>query len=162
MPEFLTADLIDDFGDVCQSSTTQFRSFGATRFSGPIQTVRCYDDNVLLKQLLSTPGEGSVAVVDGAGFLGSALLGDQMAELALTNHWSGVLIYGAIRDSVAISRLSLGVKSLGTNPRKSGKQGIGLVNVPVVFGGVTFTPGQWLYADDDGVLVTKNPLLGEK
>jgi len=162
MPEFLTADLIDDFGDLCQSCTTQFRSFGTTRFSGPIQTIRCYDDNVLLKQLLSTPGEGSVAVGDGAGFLGSALLGDQMAELALSNHWSGVLIYGVIRDSVALSRLALGVKSLGTNPRKSGKQGIGLVNVPVVFGGVTFNPGHWLYADDDGVLVTKNPLLGER
>jgi regulator of ribonuclease activity A len=162
MPEFLTADLIDQFGDLCQSCTTQFRSFGPARFSGPIQTVRCYDDNVLLKQLLSAPSEGSVAVVDGAGFLGSALLGDQMAELALSNHWSGVLIYGAIRDSIALSRLAIGVKSLGTNPRKSGKQGIGLVNVPVVFGGVTFTPGHWLYADDDGVLVTKNPLLGEQ
>lgn len=160
MPEFLTADLIDDFGDLCQSCNTQFRSFGKPRFSGRIQTIRCYDDNVLLKQLLSTPGEGSVAVVDGAGFLGSALLGDQMAELALSNGWSGVLIYGAIRDSVALSKLALGVKSLGTNPRKSGKQGIGLVNVPVVFGGVTFSPGHWLYADEDGVLLSQNSLLG--
>ena len=121
MPEFLTADLIDHFGDLCESCTTQFRSFGTTRFSGPIQTIRCYDDNVLLRQLLSTPGEGSVAIVGGAGFLGSALLGDQMAELALSNHWAGVLIYGAIRDSVAISKLALGVKSLGTNSRNSGK-----------------------------------------
>lgn len=162
MPEFLTADLMDDFGDLCHSCSTQFRSFGTARFFGPIRTILCYDDNVLLKQLLSTPGTGSVAVVDGAGFLGSALLGDQMAELALNNHWSGVIIHGAVRDTVALSRLSIGVKALGTNPRKSGKQGIGFVDVPVAFGGVTFTPAQWLYADDDGILVSQNPLLGER
>ena len=162
MPEFLTADLMDEFGDLCHSCSTQFQAFGAARFSGPIRTILCYDDNVLLKQLLSTPGTGSVAVVDGAGFLGSALLGDQMAELALSNHWSGVIIHGAVRDAVALSGLTIGVKALGTNPRKSGKQGIGFVDVPVAFGGVTFTPGQWLYADDDGILVSQNPLLGER
>jgi regulator of ribonuclease activity A len=161
MPEFLTADLIDEFGDLCSSCSAQFRSFGTARFSGSIRTILCYDDNVLLKQLLSTPGEGLVLVVDGAGFLGSALLGDQMAELAITNHWSGVVIHGALRDSVALSRLPIGIKALGTNPRKSGKRGIGVVDVRVEFGGVRFTPGQWLYSDDDGILVSENPLLGE-
>jgi regulator of ribonuclease activity A len=162
MLEFLTADLMDDFGDLCQSCSTQFQSFGAVRFSGPIRTILCCDDNVLLKQLLSTPGTGSVAVVDGAGFLGSALLGDQMAELALSNNWSGVIIHGAVRDTAALSRLPIGVKALGTNPRKSGKRGIGFVDVPVVFGGVTFTPHQWLYSDNDGILVSQNPLLDKR
>ena len=162
MPEFLTADLMDDFGDVCYSCFTQFQSFGSACFSGSIRTILCYDDNVLLKQLLSIGGTGSVAVVDGAGFLGSALLGDQMAELALSNHWSGVIIHGAVRDTVALSRLPIGVKALGANPRKSGKRGVGFVDVPVAFGGVTFTPGQWLYADNDGIVVSQNPLLGER
>jgi regulator of ribonuclease activity A len=85
-----------------------------------------------------------------------------MAELAISNHWSGAVIHGAVRDSVALARLPIGVKALGTNPCKSAKRGSGVVDVPVQFGGVRFTPGQWLYADNDGILVSRNPLLGER
>ena len=163
MFEFSTADLIDDFGELCHSCWIQFSSFGtASRFSGRIRTVLSYDDNVLLRQLLSSPGAGSVAVVDGAGFLGSALLGDQMAELAIRNGWSGVILHGAVRDKVALSRLPIGVKALGTNPHKSGKRGVGVVDIPLTFGGVTFTPSEWIYTDEDGVIVSPQPLLGER
>lgn len=151
-----TADLYDQHGDDLQSLPLQLRSFGGhAAFEGPIRTVRCFEDNVLLKNLLSSPGDGAVLVVDGDGSYGTALMGDMIAQLAVDNGWAGVVIHGCVRDSVAIATMPLGVKALGTNPRKSGKQGTGEADVVVEFGGVTFRPGARLYADEDGVLVER-------
>jgi len=149
-----TADLYDVHGDDLQSLPLQLRSFGGVAaFEGPIRTVRCFEDNVLLKQVLSTPGEGAVLVIDGAGSFGTALMGDMIAQLGVDNGWAGVIINGCVRDSVAISGMPLGVKALGTNPRKSRKEGGGEADVVVEFGGVAFRPGARLYADEDGILV---------
>jgi regulator of ribonuclease activity A len=152
---FSTADLFDQFEAQVSSCATQFRQFGGVKnFRGPIATVRCFQDNALVKQVLSKPGEGRVLVIDGGGSLATALMGDLIAGLAVSNGWSGVVIHGAIRDSEAVWTLELGVKALGTNPKKSAKKGEGEVDVPVSFGGVTFTPGHWLYSDADGILVS--------
>lgn len=160
MPEFRgTADLCDEFHQLCRSCSVQFRQFGALRcFSGRMRTVKCYDDNILMRRTLEATSEGGVLVVDGAGYLGAALMGDQIAAIAARNGWSGVVLFGAVRDTVALGSIPLGVKALGSNPKKSGKNGTGLVDVPVSFGGVTFGPGEWLYSDDDGILVSAEEL----
>ena len=151
---FTTADLVDEQGVAVDSCDLQLRQFGGlAAFEGAIATVRCDEDNALLKAVLSEPGNGRVLVVDGAGSLHTALMGDLIAGLAVDNGWAGVVIHGAVRDSVALAHLALGVKALGTNPRKSGKTGAGERDVPVSFGGVTFRPGAHLYSDDDGILV---------
>ncbi|MDA4895727.1 ribonuclease E activity regulator RraA [Streptomyces sp. MS2A] len=151
-----TADLYDRLGEALQSLPLQLRSFGGrAAFSGPVRTVRCFEDNVVLKSVLETPGDGAVLVVDGGGSLDRALMGDMIAGLAVTNGWAGVVIHGAIRDSIEIARLPLGVKALGTNPRKSTKEGAGEVDVEVAFGGVVFRPGARLVADEDGILVER-------
>jgi regulator of ribonuclease activity A len=149
-----TADLWDERGSSLASLTTQFRDFGAqTRFSGPARTVRCLQDNVVLANLLETPGEGAVLVVDGAGSLACALMGDRIAGLAVTNGWNGVIINGAVRDSAALAGLPIGIKALGTNPRKSGKAGAGELDVEVQIGGAVVRPGAMVHADEDGVVV---------
>ncbi|QQM46128.1 ribonuclease E activity regulator RraA [Streptomyces liliifuscus] len=151
-----TADLYDEHGDDLQSCTTQFRSFGArTSFEGAVTTVRCHEDNVVLKATLGEPGAGRVLVVDGGGSLAAALMGDLIADLGASNGWEGVVINGAVRDVEALSKINLGVKALGSNPRKSRKEGVGVRDVEVSFGGVTFTPGCHLYSDADGILVTR-------
>ena len=154
-----TADLYDTFGERCQSCETQFKQYGGRRvFSGRVQTVECLADNVLLRKTLESPSHGEVLVVDGGAYMGTALVGDVIARLGMENGWSGVVIYGAIRDSQAIGELNFGVKALGTNPRKSKKNGIGRVNVRVSFGGVAFVPGHWIYCDDDGILLSAEKL----
>ena len=152
--DFATADLVDAHEAVIASCSTQFRNLGGhARFAGPIRTVRCHRDNALLKTILSTPGDGAVLVVDGGGSLASALVGDIIAGLAVTNGWAGIIVNGVIRDSVAIAGLPLGVKALGTNPLKSAKKGAGEADIPVTFGDCTFTPGHWVYGDEDGIVV---------
>ncbi|CAL9514443.1 Putative 4-hydroxy-4-methyl-2-oxoglutarate aldolase [Nocardiopsis dassonvillei] len=152
--DFTTADLIDDHGDTLRSCSTQFRQYGGRAvFCGPIRTVKCQEDNGLVKQVLNTPGGGAVLVVDGGGSLRSALMGDMIAEAAVANGWAGVVIHGAVRDTVALGRLELGVKALGSNPRKSAKDAAGRLDAPVAFGDVTFLPGEWLYSDEDGIVV---------
>lgn len=151
-----TADLYDERGEELQSVAAQFLSLGGrTAFSGAIRTVRCFEDNVVLKSVLSTPGEGAVLVVDGAGSLNRALMGDMIAELAVDNGWSGVIINGAVRDRAALAQLPLGVKALGSNPRKSVKDGAGEKDVEVTFDGVAFRPGAMVYCDEDGILVER-------
>ncbi|MFD0900741.1 ribonuclease E activity regulator RraA [Actinomadura sediminis] len=159
--EFATADLIDDFGDELRSCETQFRQYGGrTRFAGPVSTVRCHRDNGLVKKLLNTPGEGRVLVVDGGGSLASALMGDLIAAAAVEHGWAGVVINGAVRDVAALRGLDLGAKALGSNPRKSAKDAAGDVDVPVTFGGAEFRPGDWLYSDEDGIVVASRNVLG--
>lgn len=151
-----TADLYDERGEELQSVNTQFQNLGGlASFSGPVRTVRCHRDNALLKSVLGTPGDGAVLVVDGGGALESALVGDIIGQLAVDNGWAGIVVHGAIRDRVAIGELPIGVKALGTNPRKSTKTGAGEADVPVAFGGVTFRPGAMLYSDEDGILVER-------
>ena len=148
-----TADLYDELGDQLQSVSLQFENIGGrSQFTGTIRTVRCHRDNALLKSVLGTPGEGAVLVVDGGGSLESALVGDIIAGLGVTHGWAGIIVHGAIRDRVAIGELPIGLKALGSNPRKSSKEGIGEVDVPVTFGGVTFEPGSTVWSDEDGIV----------
>lgn len=155
MSDFVpTADLYDEHGEALASCDTQFRQFGGrTRFQGRIVTVRCHGDNALLKQVVQQPGRGKVVVVDADGSLHSAMMGDQMADLAVSNGWEGAIIHGVVRDSALIAQLDLGVKALGTNPRKSHKTGAGQQDVPVAFGGVVFMPGATVVSDEDGIVV---------
>lgn len=149
-----TADLVDEHGDgaaVCQLELRQFG--GVTEFSGAIATLRCHEDNVLLRECVSGPGDGRVLVVDGGGSLRMALFGDILAGIAIGNGWAGIVINGCVRDAAALRELELGIRALGTNPRRSAKAGGGEMGIAVSFGGVTFTPGDMLYADDDGVVV---------
>jgi regulator of ribonuclease activity A len=149
-----TAELVDEIGSDVRSCDVQFRQFGRRReFAGPISTVRCFEDNALLKSVLSTPGDGGVLVIDGAGSLHAALVGDVIAELARSNGWAGLVVNGAVRDASALRGIDIGLKALGTNPRKSGKTGTGERDVAVSLGGVTFLPGDIAYSDDDGIVV---------
>jgi regulator of ribonuclease activity A len=151
---FSTADLVDEHGEKLQVCDIQFGQFGQHRaFTGPVRTVSCYQDNGLLRELLRTPGEGAVLVIDGGGSVHTALTGDLIAGAAVENGWAGLVINGAVRDSAVLAELPIGIKALGTNPRKSSKAGAGAVDVPVGFGGITFHPGDLLYADDDGVVL---------
>lgn len=154
-----TADLIDQHGDLLLSCDIQFRQYGGRRcFHGPVRTIRTREDNALVKKLLGEPGGGAVLVVDGGGSLRTALLGDLLATAALEHGWAGVILHGAVRDTAALGRIDLGIKALGSNPRKSAKAMTGEVDVPVTFGGATFAPGHWVYGDDDGVVVSPRPL----
>lgn len=149
-----TADLYDEHGEALQSCDLQFRQYGGrATFSGPAATVRCFQDNALLKSVLGEPGEGRVLVVDGDGSLHTALMGDLIAGLGVSNGWAGVIIHGAVRDVAVLRTLDLGVKALGSNPRKSGKTGVGERDVPVSFGGVTIRAGDVVTSDDDGIVV---------
>jgi regulator of ribonuclease activity A len=148
-----TSDVFDAnrSAQVCE---LQLRSFGGlAAFEGEISTVRCFEDNVLLRRQLSEPGEGRVLVVDGRGSLRCALLGDNVATLAVESGWRGLVVHGCVRDVEELARLPLGIKALGTCPRPSGKAGGGEVDVPVSFGGATFAPGARLWSDADGIVL---------
>ncbi len=149
-----TADLVDDIGADVRSCDLQLRQFGGrSQFAGPITTVKCFEDNALLKSVLSEPGNGGVLVIDGDGSLHAALVGDVIAGLGVDNSWAGIIINGAVRDAATLRTLDIGVKALGTNPRKSTKTGEGQRDVAVEFGGVLFAPGEIAYCDDDGIVV---------
>ncbi|MFC3851208.1 ribonuclease E activity regulator RraA [Salinispirillum marinum] len=155
----LLPDLCDDFPELVQIVQPMFMTYGGRpTFSGEIVTVKTCEDNSRVKELLAEPGHGRVLVVDGAGSLRKALLGDMIAESAVQQGWSGVVLYGAVRDVHALGQLDLGVQALGAFPVRTARQGLGEVNVPVTFGGVTFSPGQFLYADRNGILVAPHAL----
>ena len=127
-------------------------------FSGQAVTVKCFEDNSIVKKLVNSPGHGRVIVVDGGGSIRRALLGDILAEAAVTNGWSGLVINGAIRDVATINTLPLGVKALGASPIKTVKRGLGDLNTSIRFSGVTIENNDWVYADLNGVLVSKSEL----
>ncbi|MGB3332509.1 ribonuclease E activity regulator RraA [Mycobacterium sp. SMC-14] len=149
-----TADLVDEIGPDVRSCDVQFRQLGGrTEFAGRISTVRCFQDNALLKSVLSEPGNGGVLVIEGGGSLHTALVGDVIAELARSNGWAGLIVHGAVRDASTLRTLDIGIKALGTNPRKSTKTGAGERDVVVEFGGIAFVPGAIAHSDDDGIVV---------
>lgn len=154
-----TPDLCDEHADLVQVVEPMFVNYGGReQFGGQIVTIKCFEDNSLVRELVAEQGEGKVLVVDAGGSMRRACLGDQLAEKACANGWEGVVMYGCIRDVDEISELQLGVQALGTHPMKTEKKGIGERDLPVAFGGVTFTPGEYLYADNNGVIVSPRPL----
>ena len=158
---FLTADLFDSHGDALQVAAPVFRDYGGRRrFHGPVATLKVYEDNSLVRETLGQPGAGRVLVVDGGGSLRCALLGDNLAQMGAANGWAGVVVHGCIRDAVEIGKLPLGVKALATHPAKSVKRGEGQRDLVLHFADTTFTPGMWLYADEDGIVVATEELPG--
>jgi regulator of ribonuclease activity A len=157
---FTTADLCDEHGDAVQVVEPLFRDFGFRKaFSGPLTTVVAPGDNSLVAAAVEETGQGRVLVVDGAGAPDCALLGDRLAFLAYQHNWSGVVINGRVRDAGELESIDIGIKALGTYPRRGGSSGRGQRDLPVTFGGVVFRPGDWLYADEDGILVATAKLL---
>ena len=154
----VTPDLCDDYPEVLVVDPG-FNNYGGIKaFGGEIVTVKCFEDNSVVKEQVGLPGEGRVMVVDGSGSKRAALLGDMLAEKAASNGWAGIIIYGCIRDVDVIGETSLGVQALATNPRKTDKRGIGDLNVEVTFHGVTFKPGHYVYADNNGIIVSEKAL----
>ena len=154
-----TCDISDKLHPNVQYLAPVYKNYGSkTSFSGHIVTVKCYEDNSLVEVALKTNGKDSVLVIDAGGSMNCAMLGDKRAADAINNEWEGIIVYGLIRDSVAINGMELGIRALGVYPLKSIKKGVGDSNLIVNFSGVTFTPGEYLYADDDGVIVVKEKL----
>jgi regulator of ribonuclease activity A len=149
-----TADLVDTHDAETRFCHLPLRLFGRRRhFHGRIVTLRTFEDNLILKKRLGQDGEGQVLVVDGAGSTRCAIIGDQIAEIGQRNRWAGIIINAALRDVVTIDAMEFGVFALGHSPKKSTKLGIGSEGGTLTFGNVDFVPGQWVYADDDGILV---------
>ncbi len=150
----VTADLVDAHRDSVRGCATQFRAFGGRpSLAGTVRTLRCFEDNALLKKVVSTPGDGGVLVVDGGGSLRTALVGDVIAGLASSNGWAGIIVHGAIRDVSRLIRVPIGLLALGSNPLTSAKTGAGEVDVPIEFGGALFRPGDWVAGDGDGIVL---------
>jgi regulator of ribonuclease activity A len=159
MSAISTPDLSDEAPEVC-AIELQFNNYGAIKqFGGQVVTIKCHEDNSLVKQCVGEPGAGRVIVVDGGGSLRRALLGDMLAEKAAANGWSGLVINGAIRDVDEIGQIGLGVQALGTCPIKTEKLGVGQRDIALQVGGVAIAPGDYVYADNNGVIVSKRPLL---
>lgn len=157
---FTTADLWDAHHEQLNCVAPIFNSFGAKKaFSGKITTLKLFEDNTLVRKQLESDGKGNVLVIDGGASLRCALVGDQLAALAIQNNWRGIVINGCIRDSHLINTMNIGIRALNTSPVKSIKQNIGAVDIPVKFGGVTFSPHDYIYVDLDGILISKINLV---
>lgn len=152
---FKTTDLYDDHLEALQVAAPIFRDFGGkSQFHGEIVTLKALEDNTFLKASFETDGRGKVLVVDSAGSMRCAMMGDVMAALGASNGWEGVVINGCIRDSADVAKVNLGVKALGTIPRKTVKRDQGILDIPIHFADVTFNPGEFLYADEDGIILS--------
>jgi len=157
---FSLPDLCDAHGDIVRVAQPIFRSFGGrVAFGGPIRTIKCFEDNALVAERVREPGEGRVLVVDGGGSLRCALVGDNLAGLAAENGWSGILVYGCVRDVDALVEIDVGIQALGSNPLRSVKRGEGLRDVPVDFAGLRLVPDQYVYCDNNGVVASPVNLL---
>lgn len=156
---FSTADLCDRFPDRVRVLAPILRHYGGrTRFAGPIVTIKCFEDNVLIREAAVEEGQGRVMVIDGGGSLRSALVGDGIAEWARDHGWAGMIIYGCVRDIVALAKVDLGVMAIGVNPVTPGKRRVGARDIPVAFGDVRFVPGEFAFCDEDGVLIAAERL----
>ena len=150
---FTTPDLCDAIGDAVRVAEPVFRDYGGVRrFTGRAATLRVHEDNALVRRVLESPGEGRVLVVDGGGSLRTALVGGQIAALAARNGWSGLVIYGGVRDSAELADAAVGIKALGLTPRRSGKTGKGEEGVVVTVGGMSVRPGDVVWGDEDGLI----------
>ena len=158
MNHIITPDICDAHHEVRVLDPLFVNFGGRDAFCGPIRTVKCFEDNSLVKEAVAEPGEGAVLVVDAGGSTRCAMLGDMLAEQAADNGWSGVIMYGCVRDVDVLAETELGVQALGAHPRKSEKRGEGQRDIPVTFAGVTLSPGEWLYADNNGILVASERL----
>ena len=163
---FVTCDLLDDHPDkdlqvvIPSLDGKFFQSYGARKsFGGQVVTVKCFEDNSRVKELLATDGTGKVLVVDGGASMRCALMGDMIAESAVKHHWNGVIIYGCVRDVDAIAELDLGVHALAAIPQKSNRKGVGETDIQLSFGGVTIQSGDYIYADNNGIVVAKESLV---
>lgn len=158
---FSTADLCDDFpGEIQFAGSGEFKNFGKKKtFSGKIYTVKCYENNPYVRKALEESGSGRVLIVDGGGSLQCALLGDMLCSIAIQNGWEGIIVNGCIRDSAVINGMNIGIKALNTNPMKSGKKNSGAANVEVEFAGLRFNPNEYVYCDEDGIVISKNELI---
>ncbi|WP_432695322.1 ribonuclease E activity regulator RraA [Marinobacterium sp. YM272] len=157
--EDLLPELCDQFPELVRVVEPMFANFGGREnFGGEIVTIKAFEDNSLVREQVAQPGAGKVLVVDGGGSMRRAMLGDMLAEKAASNGWEGIIIYGCIRDVNAIGETDIGVQALGTIPLKTEKKGVGELNIPLTFGGVTFVPGEYVYADNNGVLVSAEKL----
>ena len=155
-----TADLCDEHGDQVQVCEPIFHAFGGRRtFHGEVSTIHCFEDNSRVKEAVESPGGGRVLVVDGGGSKRKALLGDKLGLAAVTNGWAGVIIHGSIRDSAELSRMDLGIRAVGTIPLRSDKRGKGERDVPIRIAGVSIRPGDFVYADEDGIITSPSPLV---
>jgi regulator of ribonuclease activity A len=155
-----TPDIADQHADVVQALELEFRNYGGiSQFYGQAVTIKCHEDNSLVKELVGSAGEGRVIVVDGGGSRRRALLGDMLAEKAASNGWAGLVINGVIRDVDQIGATALGVQALGTIPLKTEKLGVGQQQIALHMGGVVVQPGDWIYADNNGVLVARRQCL---
>jgi len=160
MTNISTPDLCDEHGDDVRVAEAIFRHYGGLRqFGGRIATIKCFEDNSLVAEAVSSPGAGRVLVVDGGGSLRRSLLGDKLAAQAVDNGWSGIVIHGALRDVEVIAPMKLGVLALAAIPRKTEKRGAGEADIPLSFAGVTLRPGEYLYADETGVIVAATDLM---
>lgn len=157
---YKTTDLCDTYTEkVAVAEPIGFKDFGGKKmFNGKIETVKCFEDNSLVRKMLEQNGKGKVLVVDGGGSTRCALLGDMLGELGVKNKWAGIIIYGCIRDSAAMATLAIGVKALNVTPLKSNKRNEGQTNIPLRFAGVSFVPGEQVYCDEDGIIVAKEKL----
>ena len=159
-PDFKTADLCDEYADALQIAEPGYRSYGGKeKFYGEISTVKCFEDNSMVRQQLSTPGHGRVLVVDAGGSTRCAMLGDLLASMAIQNGWNGVIMHGMIRDSEDIQQMPLGVMALGTHPKKSEKRDVGDIDIEIDFSNLRISPGDWVYADHDGIIVAQQKLF---
>ncbi|WP_300729235.1 ribonuclease E activity regulator RraA [Pseudomonas sp.] len=159
MNHYITPDLCDAYPDLVQVLEPMFSNFGGRdSFGGEIVTIKCFEDNSRVKEQAELDGKGKVLVVDGGGSLRCALLGDMIAERAAQNGWEGLVIYGCIRDVDVIAQTHLGVQALASHPMKTNRRGVGDLNVDVTFAGVTFRPGAFIYADNNGVIISPSAL----
>jgi regulator of ribonuclease activity A len=157
---FTTADLWDSHSESLICVDPIFNHFGNKKmFSGQIATLKLFEDNSLVRKQLESDGKGKVLVIDGGASLRCALVGDQLAALAIQNNWNGIIIHGCIRDSHLINTMDIGIRALNTCPVKSIKRNIGEIEIPVKFGGVTFISQDYIYVDLDGILVSKRNLV---
>jgi regulator of ribonuclease activity A len=157
--KFVLPDLCDHYGDSLRVLSPMLKNFGGNNcFHGKISTIKCHEDNSFVADAVREEGDGSVLVVDGGGSLRCALLGDNLAAIAASNSWAGIVVFGCVRDVVALKDISIGIQAIAPHPMKSVKRQVGLRDVEVSFGGVSFIPGQYVYADDNGVIVSEDEL----
>ena len=158
---FTTADLWDNHEALLRCVDPIFNHFGNKKvFSGKITTLKLFEDNSFVRKQLETDGKNKVLIIDGGASLRCALLGDQLATLAIQKKWEGIIVNGSIRDSQVINSMNIGIRALNTSPVKSIKRNIGEIDNPVTFGGVTFISDHYVYVDSDGILLSKDNLLG--